>query len=214
MLAELIARRFTFVRRGPIQQRATPLESTAIAQVEMEDYELARAGRLFYGGTQLAANGIAPDATLPTTTVKCALYNRTDSVNTLSIRHLHHFLISGTPAAGLTMWVCVSNGRIATPVAANVTGFGTGSSSGLGQSLTYWGTAVTFPTGTIWHSLGSNFQLAAANIGQGDQPYNVYGGLLVPPGYALGFALFSAAGTTPLYGISARWGELEADLEN
>ena len=54
---------------------------------------------------------------------------------------------------------------------------------------------------------------AAANFGQSDQPFEIRGGIAVPPGYAMGLAILSGAGTTPLYGVGGRWGEMESDLE-
>lgn len=197
----------------PISSRATQLGSQAVAQVELPLFELARSRRLFYGGTQLAANAVAPDTALPTTTIKLGLFNgEPDDGKCLVIDKIHHFLVSGTAAAGSTLWACISGSKLATPVTAMATGFNVQSASGRGSSAAKFGTALTFPTGTVWHSLGSSFQLAAANIGQGDQPVEVRGGLVIPPGYALGLAIFSGAGTTPLYGHSLTWAEVESSV--
>jgi hypothetical protein len=201
--------------RDEQELRLTALGSLAVAQTEPPLVEVTRAANRFYGGLQLAANGIAPDTALPTTTAKLVLYNgESDGGRGYYVDHLHHFLISGTAAAGSTLWVCVSNGKIATPVAANVTGFNSQSASGSGATKAKWGTAATLPAGTVWFSVGGSFQLAAANVGQSDQPLNLRGGICIPPGYAMGLAVFSGAGTTPLYGHSAAWSELETDLES
>jgi hypothetical protein len=215
MLSELIVRRIAKTLNRA-EHRGTPLLSLAVAQTELEQLELARSGRMFHGGLQLAANGIAPDTALPTTTAKLALFNAdSDGGKLIALDHLHVFLVSGTPAAGMTLWICVSNGKLATAVAAMATGFGAGPTNGKAgvASIARFGTAVTLPAGTIWSSRGGAFQLAAANFGQSDQPFEMRGSIVVPPGYAMGLAVLSGAGTTPLYGVSARWAELETDIE-
>lgn len=212
----LLIRRITrAANSGRPITRGTILESLAIAQIELPLQELTRSGLFFHGGLQLAANGIAPDAALPTTTAKVALFNgEGDGGKTYWIDQLSFFLLSGTPAAGASLWACISNGKLATPVAAMATGFGVGPARGMPKtSNARWGTAVTLPAGTIWRQIGSSLQLAAANFGQGDQPFEIKGGLAIPPGYALGLAILSGAGTTPLYAHNAVWAETETDLE-
>jgi len=92
---------------------------------------------------------------------------------------------------------------------------GVGPSSGLAKhsSAAKWAASITLPGSPVWDLVGASFQLAAANVGQGDQPFEIRGGIAVPPGYALGLSIISGAGTTPKYGVSARWAELEVDLE-
>jgi hypothetical protein len=216
VLLELIAQRFMRGANNNRQEaRGTILGSLAVAQTELPLGEVTRAGRFYVGGLQLAANAIAPDTSLPTTTAKLALFNgEPDGGKTYFIDHAHLFLASGTAAAGLTAWAAVSKGKLATAVAAMATGFDVAAARGLqGNSNAKFGTAVTLPAGTVWHSLGGGYQAAAANFGQSDQPWEIRGGLAVPPGYALGLAVLSGAGTTPLYGWSLRWAELETDLE-
>lgn len=212
-MIELISRRFIKRGDGPVPMRATRFESLAMAQVEDERTELARAGRRFMGGLQIIANGIAPVAAIPTTTATLALFNN-DLTKSFAIHGLHMFLGSGTPAAGATLFVAISTGPIATKPVANATGYGSQSCSGASQATkAFWATGVTMPAGSAWKAVLSNMQLAAANVGQGDGFREFAGGLIVPPGYALGFGILSGAGTTPLYGISASWSELELDLE-
>jgi hypothetical protein len=123
--------------------------------------------------------------------------------------------MSGTAAAGASLLAAVSNGKLATPVSTMATGYGVGPASGLTKhkSAALFGAAVTMPANTVWDVLAANAQAAAANVGQGDGPYEVRGGIAIPPGYALGLSVLSGAGTTPLYGIGLRWAELEVDLE-
>lgn len=197
------------------QIRLTGMGSLAVTQVEGPRTERLRAARRFGGGTQIIANGIAPVAAIPTVTATLALYNaEADGGKSYLIDHLHVWLGSGTPAAGLTVLATVSPGKIASPPAGMATGFGAASLSGSGVGTkARWATAVTLPGTPAWVALMSSLQLAAANAGEGDQPYQADGGLLVPPGYALGLAILSGAGTTPLYGVSCIWDEMELDLE-
>lgn len=194
--------------------RLTAVQSLATAQTEAPYVEMTRAGRRFHGGTQVIANGIAPVSAIPTTTATLGLYNNDTNNNGLSlvIDWLNVFLGSGTPAAGLTVFVGV--GRPTTPPTANASNYGTSALSGSTRgSKALWGTGLTFPAGVNWSALVSTLQPAAANVGQGDNAIDIGGRLIVPPGYALGIGLLSGAGTTPLYGVSAQWSEVELDLE-
>ena len=74
------------------------------------------------------------------------------------------------------------------------------------------GTAVTVATGG-WFAAASSFQLAAANVGQGGDCYIGDGEIIVPPGYAMGIAILSGTGTSPLYTVSTVHSELDLDLE-
>jgi hypothetical protein len=205
------------VQQGSDQEvRLTSMGSVAMAQTELPQVELARIGRMFKGGTGIIANGIAPVAAIPTTTATLALYNgEPDTGRTLFIDALSFALGSGTPAAGAALFAAVSNGKLATAVAAMATGYGVGPTTGLTKhkSAALFGAAITFPAGTVWDLVGASQQLAAANVGQGDQPFELRGSIAVPPGYALGLAILSGAGTTPLYMVGARWAEIEVDLD-
>jgi hypothetical protein len=74
-------------------------------------------------------------------------------------------------------------------------------------------TVPTSPFTPAWFAVGSSFQAAAANVGQGDGYADIEGGILVPPRHALGLGILSGTGTSPLYGISVIWTELAAELE-
>jgi hypothetical protein len=196
--------------------RGTILGSLAVAQTELPLQEFVRAGRMFVGGTQLAANAIAPDTALPTTTAKLALYNgEPGGGKVYFVDHVHYFLASGTAAIGSTAWLGVSNGPLTTTIpSAMATGYNVAASRGIpSASLAKFGTAITLPAGTVWHSPGGSLQAAGANFGQSDQPFELKGRIAVPPGYALGLAVLSGAGTTPLYGWTLGWFEAESDLE-
>lgn len=214
MKAEL--RRFAKNALGGVGRvlRMTGIESLAMAQVEPAGFELSRAGRRFIGGTQIIANGIAPVAAIPTTTATLALYNAEEpGGKSLAIEQLGFFLGSGTPAAGATLLACVSPRKIVTAPTGMTTGYGVQSASGQGASKALWATAVAIPTTAAWFQVASTQQLAAANVGQGDSVSLLDGMLVVPPGFALGLAILSGAGTTPLYGVSCVHSEIEAELE-
>ncbi len=213
-----LVRRFTRQGNGADNTiRATELESLACANVEGDNVETARAGRRFIGGTQIIANGIAPGAAIPTTAT-LALYNaEADGGKAYCIDRIIFWLGSGTAAAGATLFATVSPSKIATIPTGNATGYGSASASGSAQQTkSRWATAMTLPSSPVapaWTALISTLQLAAANVGQGDGYVEAKGAFIVPSGYAFGFGILSGAGTTPLYGISCQWTELELDLE-
>lgn len=199
--------------------RLTQLESQAIAQVEDARSELGRAGRRFGGGCQIIANGIAPVAAIPTTTATLALYNNEEAGGMVYfVRRISApWVGSGTPAAGATVFACISPSRIASPPTVMVTGYGAASLSGsTRRTKALFATAVTLPStpaAPAWIQIHSSLQLAAANVGEGDGIGTEFDGeLVVPPGYALGLAILSGAGTTPLYGLSVTWAEKQVTL--
>ena len=209
-------RRFAKNALGGYQRtlRMTGIESLAMALVEPPGFELSRVGRRFFGGTQIIANGIAPVAAIPTTTATLALFNGEEvGGKALAIEQLGFFLGSGTPAAGATLLACVSPRKIVTAPTAMTTGYGVQSASGQGSSKALWTTALAIPTTAAWFQVASTQQLAAVNVGQGDNVVTLDGKLVVPPGFALGLAILSGAGTTPLYGISCVHSEIECELE-
>ena len=216
-----IARKFTYVGsfRGKAEARMTDNESIAVASTELLKMEMARSGSMYAGGNQIIANGIAPVSAIPTTTATLALFNDEEPGGvSLVIDRLGFWLGSGTAAAGATLLATVSVSAIASLPTTNATGYGSASTSGSTRlTKALWATAVTLPATTsranAWFQVVSSFQLAAANVGQGSDFTNFDGSLVVPPGYALGLAILSGAGTTPLYGISATWAELQVSLE-
>lgn len=195
--------------------RLTSSSSLAAAQVEPPYAELARAGRRMHGGLQTLAGGLAPVQAIPTNAPAIALYNSDSGGSGLSLilDWLNVFLASGTAAAGLSVFATVAKPSSAAP-SANVANYNTGSLSSAGRvSRAFWATGVTLSGTPIWSALSSTLQAAGANAGQGDNPLDLGGRLIVPPGFALGLSVLSGAGTTPLYGFSAQWSELEIDVE-
>lgn len=207
-----------FSRQGfgsELQFRLTENKSVAVAQTEPFLGEITRSGRRFGGGNQIIANGIAPVSAIPTTTATLALYNgEADGGRSYFVDSVSYWLGSGTPAAGGTLFVGLSQSKIAAAVAM-ATGYGVASQSagGLSSKATF-GTAVTLTGTPAWIGAIPTQQLAAANVGQGQAADRLLnGGILIKPGYALGFAILSGAGTSPLYGISATWTEIEVTPE-
>lgn len=193
----------------------TGFGSLATAQVEGPDTELLRMGLRFVGGCQVIASGIAPVAAIPTTTATLALYNTASAGGkSLVVRSVSFTLGSGTPAAGATLFLGVSAGATAAvPSAASNYSSQCATGDTSRTALARWATAVTIPANTAWIAARPQFQLAAVNVGQGDAPWGGAGGrFLIPPTYALGIAILSGAGTTPLYTVSAEWDEVDIDL--
>lgn len=216
-----IARKFTYIGsfRGKAEARMTDNESIAIASTELAKMEMARSGSMYGGGNQIIANGIAPVTAIPTTTATLALFNDEEPGGvSLVIDRLGYWLGSGTATAGATLMACVSVSAVASLPTTNATGYGSASLSGSTRlTKALWATAVTLPATTsranAWFQVTSTFQLAAANVGQGDSYAQFDGALVVPPNYCLGLAILSGTGTSPLYGISATWAELQVSLE-
>jgi hypothetical protein len=218
MKTDLKVRRAARMSGGALSElRGTNYEALAVAQFEPARAAATAAGLRFVGGNQIIANGIAPVAAIPTTTATLALYNGENAGGrSLFIEQIRFWLGSGTAAAGATLFACVSPTVIAT-APSMATGYGVSSASAGGaRSAAVFGTAVTVPTSPFtpaWFAVGSSFQAAAANVGQGDGYADIEGGILVPPRHALGLGILSGTGTSPLYGISVIWTELAAELE-
>ena len=148
-----LARKFVHVGSGgsPHRARMTDHQSVAFAQVELPKMELGRAGKLFQGGNQIIANGIAPVAAIPTTTATLLLYNSADQGGTsIVLDRIGFWLGSGTAAAGATLFGAVSTSMIVSAPTAHGTGYGvqSQSGSGLAQSRAIWTTAATLPSMT------------------------------------------------------------------
>jgi hypothetical protein len=188
--------------------RLTQFESLAVAQVEGQRVESVRSGHSFIGGCGVIASGIAPDATIPTTTAKLALYNSASSGGvTVFVHKIAATLGSGTAAAGSSLLIGVpalvqaaATTKLSDHNVTNLMPTSTATAKGI------LGTA-TMPAGTVWAAMGGVSTLAAANVGQSIGSLDFQGGLAIPPGYALGLGVFSAAGTSPLFSFSVTWEE-------
>lgn len=189
------------------------LGSLKTAMVEPPRTLTSAMGRRFAGGCQVIASGIAPVTAIPTTTATLALYNgESDGGASLVIERIGYGLGSGTAAAGATLFLCVTNIKLATVPTMEANYAIQSLSNGGRRSKAIWKAGATVAT-SAWFAAVSSFQLAAANVGQGGDYYIADGEIIIPPQHALGIAILSAAGTTPLYSVGAVWSELDLDLE-
>lgn len=209
----IVGRYFKQGNGAKTSARLTSQGSLAVAQVESVLQEQSRAGRRFFGGCQVIANGINPVSAIPTTTATLALYNgEPDNGADLCVDRINFWLGSGTAAAGATLLITVAGPIATTPTMASNYSV-TSASRGGKASKALLATSITLPGSPTWIGVLSTFQLAAANVGQGDGWAQLDGGLLVPPRYAMGIAILSGTGTSPLYGVSVQWSEMENDRE-
>lgn len=189
------------------------LGSAKMAQVEPPRTLTSAMGRRYAGGCQVIASGIAPVAAIPTTTATLALYNgESDGGASLVIERIGYGLGSGTAAAGATLFLCVTKIPLATVPTMESNYALQSLSNGNRRSKAIWKAGATVST-DAWFAAMSSFQLAAANVGQGGDYYIGEGEIIIPPRHALGIAILSGSGTSPLYSVGAVWSELDLDLE-
>lgn len=189
--------------------RVTDLGSLAVANAEPSFTEVLRAGLRFVGGVQVIADGFAPLATIPTTTASACLFNGENQGGRSYLVDCITVAIGLTaPTTGHIVFAGLSNGRITAPSAA--TNYSSQSASGGTRSTkAIWGTGITFPAGTAWINVQASPVITAAGIG--GENGTVLTRFLIPPQFALGFAVLATTSAEHL--IHASWSELELDLE-
>lgn len=168
---------------------------------------LNQKGKLFQGAHTV---GLAPVTAIPTTTAVIALVNTNgDGGESLIIRSVSTFLVSGTPTASGTLLAGVSVGKIASLPTAHMSNSYSAPCRGRASASNAFFQASTLPATAVWAPIQNFVMLAAATIGQG--PYGARqmfdGEFIIPPGHAFHLAVFSGTGTTPLYGHGITWGE-------
>lgn len=188
--------------------RMTNMESLAMVTVEDRRAELTRGGYRWGGGCGVIANGIAPNATIPTTSANIAIYNSAPATGvTIFVNRVTASLGSGTAAAGASLIVGIPV-LVQAAASTMITNHGVANLNGSnGTAKGIIGTA-TMPAGTIWFPIGGVSTLAAANVGQGIGSFDFEGELAIRPGWAVGFGVFSAAGTSPLFSFGFTWAEV------
>lgn len=194
--------------------RMTGYEGLAVTQIEPASYEISRSGHRFFGGFQNGSTGRAPTATWPTTTAQWMLYNgESQGGAAYAIEMLALSLISGTPAAGGQLLIALTPALVATaPTAA--TGYTSVSASrGRNTTKAIWAENQTLTAQPTWLPVCASPLPATATPNGILMPFDLSGKIIVPPQYALAIHYFSGAGTTPLYGPSAMWCEIETELE-
>ena len=183
----------------------------------------AAAGARFAGVMGSGSTFLAPVTAYPTTTLTMALWNGDPAGGrSYFIDRITAVVASGTPVVGGALLACVTtvaqarptlstggNGGYANTIISGLSGYKGGSSNGiLINAITLtgdqpaWFVAAHQPSNT-----------ATANIAATGFVAELDGGVLVPPGYMLGMAVLSAAGTTPLYSFGVTWDEVQADNE-
>lgn len=211
MKAEL--RRFAKNALGGVGRvlRMTGIESLAVAQIEPECFELTRSGRRFYGGVQNGATGRAPVASIPTTAAAWVLWNgEPDGGAAYVIDRAHVVQVSGTAAVGGAILSALTTTKIAAPTAA--TGYATSSASKGGKSSrAIFADNQTLSVAPTWGVLSANGN--PASVTNGGDSVEVKGRIIIPPGFAAAFHYLSGTGTTPLFGLSLDWLEIECELE-
>ncbi len=217
MLIELVARKFlTKVANGaPIATRATGNESQAVANVEGARAELARAGRRFMLGNSAAITGVAPVQALPTTAAQWAIWNA-DPSQSMWFEEIGMYLTSGTPGVGGLLLACLfqtpaqSGSSTAGASIASMSSGGRASKAIVKSAVT-----ITTPASPTWYPIASDPSPNVTAFASSTflEHRNLQGGLVVPPGWGLGLAVVSPAGTSPLFAPFGQWAEYDSDLE-
>lgn len=221
MILEGIYRRFAALKsgRGPIDARFTHQESLAMAQVELPNMEMTRAGRRFFLGNSAAATGIAPVQAIPTTAAQWVIFNN-DPIKTYFFEELLMLLASGTPGLGGSALFCLFQ----TPAQTGSSGAGltaqnaSPGSNSTSKAIVKSGVTIATPAAPVWYQLEENKSGVAAaafstGYANGFGKRDLAGAIAVPPAWGLGLAVMAPAGTTPLYIPQGRWVELETDME-
>lgn len=205
------------VRRSP---RLTEWGSLAVSNVEDSCAEMARAGRRFVGANTLVANAVASVTAIVTTTAPIALFNsEPDGGRNIYLDRVGFMQTNAFASSSMTMMMCLSGKRILdlNRPASMATGYGIASTNGLGKSSALWTPALTLDASTVWFQVASlklpvPSATAANHQFLGHTPTRLEGGLIIPPGYAAGFALLHQS-VSVNFSIFAHWNELENTLD-
>lgn len=181
-------------------------------------YNLAQAGRIYAANTGVVADGLAPVQEFVTTGAYAgvALYNGAAagrSAVSLVILSVGTYLNSATAVAIHNTLM----GGVGKSAAALTTTSGNNLASLSGSSRTTSATLKSTPTlGTT--GLTSAFALAsyewvtAASVGGGPVVHIPWGMIVVPPTWSFGAYVLASAGTSPLFGFSIVYAEVESYL--
>lgn len=209
-LLEGVIQRFTRKQGGDSPLRLTEFQSLAVAQVEPPGFELARAGRMFWGGGQQGATGRAPVTAVPTTGAAFLLWNgEPDGGRAIVPVNITLTQVSGTAAIGGAILAALTTTKVAAPTAA--TGYASASASGRGSTKAVWADNQTLGATPTWVALVGHGNPATTT--EGGITVQLPGGIVVPPGFGLALNHISGTGTTPLLTAFAVWAEIDAYLE-
>lgn len=198
----------------------TGLGSRRESQVEPPFLELVRSTRLFTATLAQLGNGSAPTQNIPTTAPDHCLYNAAPVDSNRYIIPVHiawtYSNTGATPvmgAAGATIYGGVSIQRIASPPAANGTGWTIQANRGTVSSVGLCQVGPTFASGTTWSLFDGPPIIGAVSVVGPGRGFPVLGQFVVPPRFAFGFGIISDAGTNSLFCFSVIFAELELDLD-
>ena len=197
---------------SPTGLRLTDNASLAVAQIEAEGADRARAGRAL--GGMFSSTGIAPVQAIPTTAAAFALYNA-DKSRSYLLDEIDVALLSGTAGIGMTLLGIISPITATLPPAAagSVVGSLSGSANGSNAVLAINYTLPTPAKNAQWTSLKCIAQCGGVPGVGGGFTFEPKGRFLIPPGYVGGFTMLAPAGTTPLFLAFPKWSELIKDIE-
>lgn len=193
------------------------LGALKVSSVAPNLFELAEAGRLYSANTGVVADGLAPVQEFQTTGAYAgvALYNGNTAASGLSlvILSVGTYLNSATAVAIHSTLM----GGVGKSAAALTTTSGNLIASCSGSSRT---TAATFKstptlgtTGLTSASVLANYEwVTAATVGGGPFCHIPWGMYVVPAGWSFGAYVLAGAGTSPLFGFSIVYAEIEATL--
>jgi hypothetical protein len=189
-----------------------------VNQVTPPMYELAEAGRIYGANTGVVADGLAPVQEFVTTGAYAgvALYNGAAAGRgalSLVILAVGTYLNSATAVAIHSSLM----GGIGKSAAALTTTSGNNLASLSGSTRTTVATLKSTPTlGTIGLTSATvlaNYEwVTAASVGGGPFCHIPWGMLVVPPTYSFGAYVLASAGTTPMFGFSIVYAEVESYL--
>lgn len=196
--------------------RLTGSQSLAIAGVESDYEELARAGLIYVASCGVIGNALGALQTVadvPTTASGTYIYNKSTTGDLcIVLLAVSAHQASGTPAVNAGVLLSTP-GAVGTAPTANATGGVVASTSGSGRASNIWiNTGATFSTAPAWIDVAGNNQSATAGVG-GSLFCRLDGSFLIRPGQAIGVNILSAVGTNHKWGINFLFCERQVDFE-
>lgn len=184
------------------------------------DMEAVVAGRVFEIGNNAAVTGIAPVQALPTTAAQWGIKNAS-TTKAMFFKSLGVFLTSGTPGVGGLLLATIYSAG--TAISANKAGVAIRNSAGkdnvgagsrISAALCNSGITVSSPTAPVWFPVASRPDANVTAFAGSTflENRNIRGAICLPPGFFLGLAVVSPAGTSPLFAPFAQWEELAATV--
>lgn len=175
-------------------------------------------GGMVYAISTAGGTAKAPVTAVPTTTASFAFWNG-NAVTTkycCVILEIEARLISGTSPVGASMLCGLSPTVQAAAVSgySGVVGGKSLSASTVRASAAIIGGAITLAGAPVWRGIGnSSVAIAAGAAGGGGMVYQPTFPIIVPPYFALGVDILSTAGTSPLWGWTFTYAEIQLDLD-